>query len=97
MAGSAIIIVLVGVYLWANKSPMEDFPYLVKDGQVYCADGSTRNDGTLVEKANATTFRRPTQQERDEALAKGPLFMIDAVDEYNSFYQCSWVNFSGTI
>jgi hypothetical protein len=96
LLGLGLVAVLIGGYLLIANDPAQNFPYTIKDGKVYCADGSVRYDGTLVD-ADAATFRRPTQEEYDNAIAKGERFMIDAVDINNSFYQCGRVNFSGTI
>jgi hypothetical protein len=96
------ILAVVGGYLWSKNQPKKDFPYVIKDGQVYCAEHlqNILTDGTLLlEEADAATFRRPTQAEYDSAMAKsiGAPFVIDAVDKNNSYYQCSRINFSGTI
>ncbi len=100
LLGIAVIILGAGM-LWLTTSSKEttvnDFPYVIRDGQVYCSDGGLYTDGDLVEQADASTFRQPTQEERDAALSRGRLFLIDAVDNDTSFFQCSRVNFSGTI
>jgi hypothetical protein len=97
LIGVGIVAVLVGGYFWMSNNSTADFPYTIKDGKVYCADGSARYEGTMVGSADAATFRRPTQAEYDNAVARDSTFMIDAVDKNNSFYRCSRVNFSGTI
>jgi competence protein ComGC len=83
-----------------KSADSNDFPYEVRDGQVYCAE-HLRNilvDGNLLlEEADAATFRRPTQEDRDEAFTHGPNFVIDAVDKNYFYYQCSWINFEGTV
>jgi hypothetical protein len=94
-----ILSVGCGYFLLKDK-PTQDFPYVIKDGQVFCAEhlGNILADSTLlIEEADSPTFRRPTQAEYDNAVANDQRFMIDAVDKNNSYYKCSRVNFSGTI
>lgn len=105
LIGLLIILAGAGYWYWSSDANMpgnepasvsQGFPYTVKDGQVYCALDSVRIGGAQVEGADTTTFRRPTQEEYDAAVAIRSIFMIDAIDKNNSYYQCGRVNFSGT-